>query len=361
MAREKTWTENLGWLAAGAAACYLFDGVSGRRRRRRAVQKLLSMERQAETSLGRGVRDLAHRAQGAAAELGAGLRSEHPDDQVVAGRVRSRIGRMVARPHAVASKVIDGHVVLTGNIADGERDSLVAGLLAVRGVRGVEDHELQELEGAEGRQRRITRFRTPGIRLLAGSAGVLLAAWARRRSRVLELLGLALLARALRGERREAFVFHKTLHVHAPVDAVFHFFSDFRNFPRFMTHVRQVRILDGDRSLWVVEGPAGVPVEWVARVTELDPNRTLAWQSEPGSAVTHEGRVQLFPEEGGTRLELQLAYRPPAGALGHAVAALFGRDPKREMDDDLLRFKSLLEEGKARGRGPTVRREDLLH
>lgn len=40
-----------------------------------------------------------------------------------------------------------------------------------------------------------------------------------------------------------------------------------------------------------------------------------------------------------------MSYNPPAGVLGHAVAELFGVDPKHEMDDDLLRMKSLIETG----------------
>ena len=40
-----------------------------------------------------------------------------------------------------------------------------------------------------------------------------------------------------------------------------------------------------------------------------------------------------------------MSYVPPAGALGHAVATLFGVDPRQAMHDDLVRLKSLLEEG----------------
>jgi uncharacterized membrane protein len=53
-----------------------------------------------------------------------------------------------------------------------------------------------------------------------------------------------------------------------------------------------------------------------------------------------------------------MTYTPPAGALGHVFARLLGADPKKQMDDDLLRFKSLLETGKATGR-ETVSREEL--
>ena len=38
-----------------------------------------------------------------------------------------------------------------------------------------------------------------------------------------------------------------------------------------------------------------------------------------------------------------MRYLPPAGVLGHAVATLFGSDPKQEMDDDLMRMKTFIE------------------
>ncbi len=67
-----------------------------------------------------------------------------------------------------------------------------------------------------------------------------------------------------------------------------------------------------------------------------------------------------FEEAGGgrTRLDIRLSYNPPAGAIGHAFAKLLGADPKKQMDDDLLRFKSLMELGKATGH-ETVTRDEL--
>jgi hypothetical protein len=46
-----------------------------------------------------------------------------------------------------------------------------------------------------------------------------------------------------------------------------------------------------------------------------------------------------------------MSYNPIAGAIGHAVASLFGADPKQAMDEDLVRMKSLLETGKASAPG----------
>jgi uncharacterized membrane protein len=58
-------------------------------------------------------------------------------------------------------------------------------------------------------------------------------------------------------------------------------------------------------------------------------------------------------------MTIHLRYEPPLGDLGHAMAKLFGADPKHDLDDDLNRLKSLLERGKATGRGGAVTREEL--
>jgi uncharacterized membrane protein len=40
-----------------------------------------------------------------------------------------------------------------------------------------------------------------------------------------------------------------------------------------------------------------------------------------------------------------MSYNPIAGALGHAVASLFGADAKSQMDADLARMKTMIETG----------------
>ena len=65
------------------------------------------------------------------------------------------------------------------------------------------------------------------------------------------------------------------------------------------------------------------------------------------SQVKQAGFVRFDPSrDGGTHVGVQMEYLPPAGALGHAVAQLFGVDPRQAMNDDLIRLKSLLETGK---------------
>jgi uncharacterized membrane protein len=101
-------------------------------------------------------------------------------------------------------------------------------------------------------------------------------------------------------------------------------------------------------------------VEWDAIVTDWVPNECIAWKSVEGSTVETAGRVVFRPVAEGIEVEVSMTYVPPAGELGHAVAALFGPDPKHAIDEDMVRLKALLEEGKTTIRGERVDLEDLL-
>jgi uncharacterized membrane protein len=153
---------------------------------------------------------------------------------------------------------------------------------------------------------------------------------------------------------------NKTVHILAPVDEVFAFWSRVENFPRFMSHLKEVRDLGNGRSHWVAEGPGGIAVSWDAEITELKKDQVLGWKSVRESKVDTEGVVKFSQDRGGgTSVAIRMRYCPPAGVLGHSVARLFGADPKSEMDDDLVRLKSLMEIGKTRAHGTTVRREEF--
>jgi uncharacterized membrane protein len=55
--------------------------------------------------------------------------------------------------------------------------------------------------------------------------------------------------------------------------------------------------------------------------------------------------VHFEPSGSGTRVTVHMEYSPPAGALGHALASLFNGNPKRQMDEDLMRMKEFIETG----------------
>jgi uncharacterized membrane protein len=131
--------------------------------------------------------------------------------------------------------------------------------------------------------------------------------------------------------------------VDAPVERVYEFWNEFENFPRFMSHVHEVRRIGPDRTHWVVAGPGGTPIEWDAVVTRRVPNEEIAWQTVEGALVEHRGSVRFRPVgPGQTRIEVRMNYRPVGGALGHGLATLFGSDPERVIADDLDRLATQL-------------------
>jgi len=67
----------------------------------------------------------------------------------------------------------------------------------------------------------------------------------------------------------------------------------------------------------------------------------------PGADVANAGSVHFKPAAGGqgTEVKIQLQYNPPAGNLGAWVAKLLGQDPRRQIDEELRRFKQLMETG----------------
>ncbi len=249
---------------------------------------------------------------------------------------------------------------------------LLRAVRRVPGVRAVSDQltvynepgNVSSLQGGEPktgeRFELLQENWSPAARIAVGGAGAaLMLASTRARGGLCALLGVsgtALLARAatnrdiksLLGFGERGITVQKTIHVAAPVERVFEFWTDFQNFPRFMHNVRDVRPLADKRSAWTVSGPAGVPVQWTAEVIDVIPGQLIAWRSVSDSDVRHSGVVRFVAaRDGGTRLRVQLAYVPPAGAFGHAVASIFGADPKSEMDADLMRMKTMIETGHA--------------
>ena len=77
------------------------------------------------------------------------------------------------------------------------------------------------------------------------------------------------------GRDRRPIKVRKTINIHAPVEQVFDFLTDHRNFPRVMSNVREARPMGDRRSHWVVAGPGGAPIEWTAEVTQR--SRTNCW------------------------------------------------------------------------------------
>jgi uncharacterized membrane protein len=144
---------------------------------------------------------------------------------------------------------------------------------------------------------------------------------------------------------------HRTLRAAITIrrtpDQVYEFWRNLENLPSFMHHLKSVTAGPEGRSHWVANAPLGQDVQWDAQIVEDQPNKRIAWQSLPGSAVENSGCVDFASDNSGkgTEVRVTIAYRMPGGVLGKAVATLLGESPDQQVNDDLRRFKQILETG----------------
>jgi uncharacterized membrane protein len=360
----------MGAAGVGAGLMYIFDPFRGKRRRALLRNKLAHAANVASDVSGKTRRDVRNHALGAFAQVESVFKTREVSDDVLEARVRSKLGRAVSHPGAIEVKAVNGLIILSGPILAKEEHPLLESVTRIHGVKNtanrLEVHEhagdIPALQG--GRRRQGPRFGplksnwSPTTRLVATAAGSALAAYGARRRGVvgstMSTIGLGIVARALANfetgqllgldEGRNVIDVQKAINIKAPVDKVFDYWSHPENFPDFMTHVHEVRRIGDGLYRWSVGGPGGILVQWDAQITDLDFNKLLAWKSLPGAIVGQSGVTRFSSNpDGSTRIDVRMSYNPPAGVLGHAIAELFGADPKHEMDDDLMRMKSFIE------------------
>ncbi|HJU54859.1 MAG TPA: SRPBCC family protein [Pyrinomonadaceae bacterium] len=139
----------------------------------------------------------------------------------------------------------------------------------------------------------------------------------------------------------------KSVTVNRAPEEVYRFWRNFENLPRFMNHLESVKDLGSNRSHWVAKAPAGKTVEWDAEVYNEKENELIAWRSLEGADVDNAGsvRFEAAPEGRGTIVRVTLKYDPPAGKIGSLVAKLWGEEPSQQIEEDLRRFKQVMETG----------------
>lgn len=279
----------IGGVTVGAGLVYLLDPERGELRRERLADRLGSVVDLARWGLEKGASNAL-----TSSPSRYGSRS---------GDIKGLEAATLRSPNRSAASSGMGEAALR----------IAGGLLAIYGLTR--------------RGRSAAVLRTLGTGLMVGPAG-------RRR---FGLAGSGPL------DRRRAVDIQKTLYIAAPVEEVYSFWTNYENFPLFMSHVREVEDLGGGRSRWSVSGPGGVPIEWSAILTQQVADEVIAWRSEAGSMLENAGIICFAPAGIGTRVNLRFCYHPPAGGAGQAVAELLGSDPRAKLNEDLGRMKSLLE------------------
>jgi uncharacterized membrane protein len=139
----------------------------------------------------------------------------------------------------------------------------------------------------------------------------------------------------------------KTITVDRPPEELYRFWRRFENLPQVMRHLKNVESIDHERSHWVAEGAMGNDVEWDAEILNERENELIAWQSLPGGDIDTAGSVHFkrVGQNGRTEVTISMKYNPPAGKVGAQIASLIGEGLEEKLDEDLKRFKQVMETG----------------
>jgi uncharacterized membrane protein len=152
-------------------------------------------------------------------------------------------------------------------------------------------------------------------------------------------LGGMYLSKSLRTGPSGAKTVEESIDVQVPVSTAYNQWTQFKEFPKFMATVQEVRQIDDTHLHWRAL-VAGKTKEWDAEITEQTPDQRIAWRSTDGT--TNAG-VVTFHRVGDnrTRIMLQMDYEPETMAekLGDAVGGV-----KLTAKGNLKRFKELVEQ-----------------
>ena len=130
----------------------------------------------------------------------------------------------------------------------------------------------------------------------------------------------------------------KSIDVNVPVRTAYNQWTQFEEFPRFMSNIERVDQLDDTTLRWVANID-GQEETWMAKITEQVPDERIAWHGEgdaPNAGVVTFHRL----DEGKTRVTLQMAYEPE-GMIESLGAALGFVD--RNIQSDLENFRDMIE------------------
>lgn len=361
-------------LGIGAGLMYFLDPQHGERRRAMVRDRANRFVNDIDESIDIAMQDARNRVRGVLTEMTARLSDEQTPDWILEERVRSNLGRTGRYTRGINIRAENGRIYLTGPVLGDDQDTLAKAAMRTRGVHGVENQfqvfdnaqdipALQNAEASRGQTASMARHNwSPSTRLLSSVGGSLLTLYGLTRKGVakpvLGTAGLVLTARGLTNLQTRSLLglglgergiqVQKAINIFAPVDEVYQFWRNFENFHLFMNHVKEISVEDnGNTSHWTVMGPADSPYHFTSQITQDIPNELIAWETLPDSEIHSAGFVRFDENrDGSTRVTVQMSYVPPVGVLGHAVAQLFGVDPRQAMHEDLIRLKTLLEEGK---------------
>jgi uncharacterized membrane protein len=132
--------------------------------------------------------------------------------------------------------------------------------------------------------------------------------------------------------------------VRAPRQLAYDSWRNLEKLPRFLKHIKKIRVTDELHSRWILKTPRSMPaVEWNAEIIDQEEGRELSWRSMPGSKIETAGKINFADTTGGTEVNVLITYRPPAGYIGFAVASILNSSLRQMVERDLSNFKRYIE------------------
>lgn len=348
----------LGGIALGALAMYLADPVQGRRRRELVQEKMRTASEATGSVLSEAMHRTENRMSSAQLRAKSLLRRKQLDDESLQDRVRNTVAMLASFPEEVRIKAEQGKVILSGTVAAKEKERLLRKIRRIPGVRELRDQlELKTIARKPWfRDAHASPRHSSALDASSEKASDSIKGAARRLpiGAMLTVAGLGYMIQRLgksvqkrprmRGtaSRNEEINLQKVIEIQASPETVFNIWSKYDNFPQFLSHLVEVQSLGMQRSHWIMRGPAGVGVEWDAELTKYMEPSLLAWKTEPGAPIEHQGSVRFESYNGGTRATVRMHYKPVAGRT-NSLAALLGDDPEQDLENNLLNMKNFIE------------------
>lgn len=133
--------------------------------------------------------------------------------------------------------------------------------------------------------------------------------------------------------------------VNRPRDQVYASWRRLENLPRFMKHLKNVKVIDERFSEWTatVAGDLGT-ISWKSEILKDDPGYTLSWRSVPESAIHNAGKIR-FRDAGqnGTRVDIVFSYHAPMGLVGEKTGHLLNPMFTGMVEEDIKSFREYVE------------------
>jgi len=130
----------------------------------------------------------------------------------------------------------------------------------------------------------------------------------------------------------------RSITVNVPITTAYNQWTQFEEFPHFMTGVEEVR-QEGDTHLFWRANIAGKTVEWEAEITKQEPDSRIAWKSTTGA---HNAGIVTFQSGGASSTEINLSLEYEPEGFVENVGSTLGLVGAR-VEGDLQRFKEFIE------------------